>query len=62
MSTPGCLLYKKRGGALREQALPDVRERQADEHHPVNKSLVVKEEIILNIAMALTVNRSLLRQ
>lgn len=45
---------------MREQVHPDVRERQADEHHPVNQSLGVKEEIILHTALSLPINRSLL--
>lgn len=45
---------------MRGQVHLDVREREADEHNPVNQSLVVKEEIILHTALSLSINRSLL--
>lgn len=46
-------------GDLRKQDHPDVRKRQADKHHPANKNLVVREEMILNIALSLSLKRFL---
>lgn len=47
-------------GALRKQTHPNVRKRQADKHHPPNQNLVVREEMILNIALSLSLKRFLL--
>lgn len=47
-------------GALRKQTYPDVRKRQADKHHPANKNLLVTEEMILKIALSLSLKRFLL--